>query len=47
MINTDVGGQKPFNSDYEINFNLLDKNTWSGESSSAKDISMDTHRRIT
>ena len=39
MINTDVGGNKPFNSDYEINFNLLDKNTWSGESSSAKDIS--------
>ena len=35
---TVVGTQLPFNPDYEINFNLLDKNTWEGESLSAKDV---------
>ena len=31
----DVGTSKPFNSDYEINFNLLDKNTWVGNNRNA------------
>ena len=36
-LSTNVGTSLPFNSDYEINFNLLDKNTWVGETLSAKD----------
>ena len=31
----DVGTSKPFNSDYEINLNLLDKGTWVGNKASA------------
>jgi len=36
MVAGDVGTQKPFNSDYEINFNLLDKNTWVGNNRAAE-----------
>jgi len=32
-----VGDSNPYNSQYEINFNLLDKTTWSGNSYSAYD----------
>ena len=35
MRNTDVGTQKPYNSDYEIDFNILDKSTWVGNNRKA------------
>lgn len=36
-LSSTVGTSLLFNKDYEINFNLLDKNTWVGETYSAKD----------
>ena len=35
FVQSDVGSSFPYNSNYEINFNLLDKNTWTGETESA------------